>query len=1084
MVNVYIDYNRNGSFELPAEKVFSASTSSSYPTVSGTFTVPTTGIVTNEPLRMRVVLDESDVAPACGSYYWGETEDYTVIILPQIPNDAGVISVINPTSLEIEGAVVPVQAIIKNFGSDTIHNSSNMVVAYSYNGGVPQSIVWSGGDILPFATDTAVLPNIIVTPFVNNICAWTELTGDTYNFNDTTCKTFTATPLYDAGVTSFLSPSTQLISGDVDTVTVIFKNLGADTLTSMNLVYTLNGAIQGTEAWNGTLLPNATDTVTFAQTFVVPDLGFDLCAYTSLSADANHNNDTLCIHPYGVITSALPFYDNFDGSTVYWSQVAANNTKWELGTPGYGVTNTAHSLPNAWDINLDTSYFSSANAVLYTQYFDFSTAVNARMKFWINYYTENGFDGARIDYTIDSGATWNVLGKQSDPRAVFWYNDDVISSSGKPGWTNSSAGWKYSEYKLDTLNNTPLVRFRFVFTSDGSGNRDGVSVDDFAITLPYPQDAGVEAIYTPAIQSIAGGNVPVKVRIKNFGTDTLHSIPVSYRVGLNGAPVTQVWTGALIPEDTVNITFTTSLAVPTGAFDLYSYTGLVADGDHNNDTALNHITGVPIYDVPFSDNYEGLVTWFGLGTSSLWEWGVPAAPVIDSAYSPTHAWVTNLDGNYTNSSTEYLYSPFFMFTNVDSSYMEFWHWYETESGYDGCRIEYSINGGNWTILGTLNDPNAVNWYNTTVSGLPCWSGSSGGYVHSKFRLTSNPAIVDAVAPVQFRFKFFSDAADVDEGWAVDDFSLTAPPIPQDAGVIAILQPNAATQTGSPVTVQVTIKNFGTGNLTSVPVKYRVNNGAVVTETWAGTIVPGATADYTFTTPYASPASTYNLCAFSKLTGDIYTFNDTTCASFGTTPAPHDVGISSIVSPGLSTIVGQPDSVKVMIKNFGLGIETSIPLEFLRNSVIIGSGVWTGTLNGGDSVLYKFSTVSISPIGNYSLCARTTLTGDANPANDQKCIYPVGHVGIEDYDYNGFSLEQNMPNPAEITTSIVFYIPEDGKVYFTMVDMMGQLVRSEEMDAVMGKNQIDLDISSMADGIYFYSATYKGDKITKRMVINK
>ncbi|HOY30414.1 MAG TPA: CARDB domain-containing protein [Bacteroidales bacterium] len=1087
-VKTFIDYNRDGVLDPTAELVFGALATATAPTVTGNITIPVTAVI-GLPLRMRVVAEQTTVASnvePCGNYLYGETEDYTVMISPQIPHDAGAITVIEPLATETEGESVPVRVIIKNFGSDTIHNTSNMMVAYSHNGGAVQSLIWNGGDILPLATDTVVLPDITVTANANTICARTQLPGDIYAFNDTVCKNFHGTPLYDAGVIAFLQPANQLVSNTVETVSVIFRNFGADTLTSLNLAYSVNGVVQATQPWTGSLLPNGTDTVTFTQTFTVPSLGFDLCAYTSLTTDPNHGNDTLCITPFGVISSTLPYYDNFDGPVVYWSQTNATSTsitKWELGQPGYGTTNSVHSAPNAWDVNLDTNYFVSANTMLYTQYFDFSSAVNARMKFWINYNVESGYDGTRIDYTTDNGVTWNVLGIYNDPQGLNWYNDETIVSSGnQPGWTGTSSGWKYCEYKLGILNNVPMVRFRFVFTSDGSVNYDGVSVDDFAITLPYPQDAGVQLIKTPAVQAPAGSSAVVKARIKNFGTDTLHSIPVSYRLGLTGTPVTQTWTGTLNPEDTTTLTFTAPMTIPAGAFDLYAYTGLSADGDHVNDTAVNHITGVPFYNVPYSDDYEGLVTWFGAGTSNLWEWGVPAATLIDSAYSPTHAWVTNLDGDYINSAIEYLYSPLFMFTGVDSAYLEFWHWYDTETNYDGGQVEYSINNGTWTTLGTLADPNGVNWYNSTASGFPCWAGSSNGYVYSKYRLTAIPNIVNATTPVQFRFKFFSDVSGVNEGWAIDNFAITAPPIPQDAGVIAILQPNAATQTGSPVTVQVTIKNFGTANLTSFPVRYVVNNGAVTSETWTGSLTPGNTVNYTFSSTYASPATTYNLCAFTKATGDIYTFNDTICASFGTTPAPHDVGISAILAPGATTIFGQADTVKVRIKNYGLGVETSIPLVYLRNSVQVGAGVWTGTLNGGDSVDYAFTTLNVSPIGNYSLCAKTTLTGDANSLNDQVCIYPYGQVGIESYDYSGFVLYQNVPNPAGNLTDIVFYVPESDRARFEMYDVLGKAIRAEDMDVVKGENRINLNAAMLPDGIYFYSVSYQGEKQTKRMVI--
>jgi len=608
-----------------------------------------------------------------------------------------------------------------------------------------------------------------------------------------------------------------------------------------------------------------------------------------------------------------------------------------------------------------------------------------------------------------------------------------------------------------------------------------IGADEYDV---LPKNIGVVAFVRPNTQfGPVGSNKIVEVQIRNLGSDTVTTFAITYKYG-TGTPVVQTWNGTLLPNEVINHTFTVQFTTLEGLHNLCAYTALPGDGDLSNDTLCMDYTGVPIFDVPYIDNFEGTVSWLGSGTNNLWEWGVPTATLIDSAYSPVHAWVTNLDGNYVNSTTEYLYSPYFMFNGIDSAYLEFWHWYNTESNYDGGRIEYSINGGTWTILGTQADPNAVNWYNASVSSIPCWSGNSNGYVHSKFRLTSIPAIVNSVAPVQFRFKFFSDVSNVFEGWAVDNVEISVPPIPYDAGVTAILQPNAATQTGSPVIVQVTIKNYGTSPLVSVPVRYVVNGGAVTAETWSGSLAPNATVNYTFTAPFTSPGLTYELCAFTRLTYDNYTFNDSTCASFGTTPAPHDVGIVAILSPGPVTIYGQADTVKVRIKNYGLSPETSIPLVFTRNFVQIGAGIWTGTVNGGDSVDYTFTTTSISPIGNYSLCSKTTMAGDANTANDETCIYANGQVGIETYDYSGFELYQNVPNPAGNNTHIVFYVPEGDKVRFEMYDLLGKAIRAEDIDAVRGENQIDLNASIMPDGIYFYSVAYKGQKLTKRMVVAK
>jgi GEVED domain len=81
--NVFVDWNADGFFDVSNERALSGGpTSSGTPTASGVIPIPfssDTGIT-----RMRVVLREfgSAADPACGSFAWGEVEDYNINIVP------------------------------------------------------------------------------------------------------------------------------------------------------------------------------------------------------------------------------------------------------------------------------------------------------------------------------------------------------------------------------------------------------------------------------------------------------------------------------------------------------------------------------------------------------------------------------------------------------------------------------------------------------------------------------------------------------------------------------------------------------------------------------------------------------------------------------------------------------------------------------------------------------------------------------------------------------------------------------------------------------------------------------------------
>ena len=80
MAKMYIDYNRNGTFETTEQVAVTnyGPRSLTGDVVTGTFTVPTTAAPGST--LMRVVFVESSVVNPTGTYTWGETEDYAIMI--------------------------------------------------------------------------------------------------------------------------------------------------------------------------------------------------------------------------------------------------------------------------------------------------------------------------------------------------------------------------------------------------------------------------------------------------------------------------------------------------------------------------------------------------------------------------------------------------------------------------------------------------------------------------------------------------------------------------------------------------------------------------------------------------------------------------------------------------------------------------------------------------------------------------------------------------------------------------------------------------------------------------------------------
>ena len=89
-------------------------------------------------------------------------------------------------------------------------------------------------------------------------------------------------------------------------------------------------------------------------------------------------------------------------------------------------------------------------------------------------------------------------------------------------------------------------------------------------------------------------------------------------------------------------------------------------------------------------------------------------------------------------------------------------------------------------------------------------------------------------------------------------------------------------------------------------------------------------------------------------------------------------------------------------------------------------------------------------------------------------------------FNGaasFELAQNMPNPSNGNTTIVYNLPSNERVTLTVRDLTGRVVSvSNEGVKPAGKNMISLNTSAFGAGVYTYTITAGSSSLTKEMMV--
>lgn len=784
------------------------------------------------------------------------------------------------------------------------------------------------------------------------------------------------TPNADAGVLSVVSPTSACGLTGTESVTIKVKNYGRLTQNSIPVSYQVNNNPPVVETIQVPVAPDDTITYTFNTKLNLSIAGeYHIKARTLLPSDGIPANDTTGIRVTSVPTIAsFPYFQNFEAWSGGWL-ASGQNSSWALGTPAKSTINAAASGSNAWVTGLSGNHNQNEISQVVSPCFNFTGLVSPllTLKVWWN--TTDGYDGAVLQSSIDGGQTWQTVGNYGEPDN--WYNNSNIQAApggATPpvaGWSGSdmslpstgSGGWVLAKHLLTGLGGQPNVKLRLAFAADNMFAENGFAFDDVAIYENPAFDVGIIAMTAP-VSGTCGGSIQenVTVKIKNYGSATLTSVPVTYQLNHN-PPVTGTFTGSLASGDTAVFTFPTKADLSAGGiFAIKTATALVSDTFQLNNGRTDTVSIFnPITALPHLENFENAVPgepgvfpggWSFTTGPGMWypySWRVHEGPTPMSGSGPdvdhtlgtalgNYVVALNMNGN-AGDSTE-LISPCINISALTAPGFSFWY---HMAGPSTGKLEIQIsqnNGLTWTTLASLNGSQQAaetDPWRKKVINLAGYTGN-----------------------IKLKFKAIRSAISAPEGdIALDDLQfLNIPPVDLELASLAL--PNTGCGLSANADICVNITNHGTNAQGNFPVSYQLNGGAPVTETVAGPIASGASAQYCFAAKAnLSTPNTYLVTATASAAGDGDMTNNSQTGTVSSLPTITSLPyVQDFENGNGGWIAGGKNS------SWALGT----PAKTVINSAASGTKAWvtgpTGQYNNNENSFI------LSPCFNFS-----ALTGD-------------------------------------------------------------------------------------------------------------
>ena len=691
----------------------------------------------------------------------------------------------------------------------------------------------------------------------------------------------TTVPQHDVGVVAITAPVTQ--NNDFtnsETVTITVQNFGTQAASGFPVSYQLANNTPVTQNYNGSLAAGATASMTFTTNADLTSvyLPTRFRAYTGLTSDTYHNNDTTTIYlsaedpcPSRPLTTAEGAHISNVTFAALNNGTAAPYTN-HPATPGNGMYSDFTQTVAPVELILGQEY-----SISITHAFTGTT-------------TKAVYKRAYIDY---------------NRNGVFEDTELIFSTSSIPaGELNATS----SDFvNVPTTADIGLTRMRVicaatnVTTPCSFYNAEG-ETEDYAVLLSAPMqvDLGIPSILHPVDDVCADANANMRVNVRNYGTET-QTLSMD-----NSMTITATVTGAVpgvytktVTEGTLSSGSEMTVVIPNVDLSaLGEYTvnvQLTYGGDqyltNNVRSASSVVSDLTVVQLPFTEPFSPGSSlddpqlpsdWEVIGSNSNYHWsevvgasqnnGVGGGPAHDHTFAGTfqenfggYVSVSGVNGN-TNQNKWTSLTSGCINMHYNNGYPSELYFYKYFAGPNNADFNLSVQTGSGI-------------YYQTIEQL---TKEDGGQVGGNDEWAEHLIVlhtVDEVARLRFtmtgqRFKIDPSIDDINLIIGLPDMAVTRIIYPEDKSVTS-----ECLHVNSVINPVIELYNNGNSSVEEFDVIFNVGTGNdIVTETEhiVQHMEPGDTLVYTSTHDFVVTNLTHNweVKATVDIEDDKYEYNNT------------------------------------------------------------------------------------------------------------------------------------------------------------------------------------------------------------------